>query len=308
MLQPPDYIYDALYTSIKPNGLKETDDLKIKSCEFSTNLESSLEYRVKIIKTAKIPILDTISPTQINITVELFFNGKDVVNVHYILMERYLMEGNRGPFVRCMGSVLWPGDLNSKLFKQSLGKLLPFLSKVSYIGPISVNVVLDKASLAITEITPTFGFDHTFALFEIMSTKLETLLWQLANSKLDEIKYKASTGIAVDICVSPFPIELLRGMKEPFIIEGLDLNNLKHFWGYDIELTEGKYRTSFKGGRIGTITARGDDKDTFTACREARRRVYRTINNLKVEGLMYRGDIGTRLEKDREQLKQWGWL
>jgi phosphoribosylamine-glycine ligase len=58
-----------------------------------------------------------------------------------------------------------------------------------------------------------------------------------------------------------------------------------------------------KLGVLGVATAKGTD------VREARRRVYRTVQNAVTSRVVqYRDDIGVIQEKDLQTLKEWGWL
>ena len=71
---------------------------------------------------------------------------------------------------------------------------------------------------------------------------------------------------------------------------------------------DGKYLCSGNGGDVGAVTARGDKIDSYSPLRDAKRRALRTISNLIIPDLMYRRDIGDRVQHEQEQLRKWGWL
>lgn len=299
-----DFIMIPLYERSVQEGFKNLPP--IQSCKFSTDIEESNSFRIKLLKIAGIPMLTEEVKDYIDITTELWFNGEEVKHVNYIMFDRHLMEGAKGPIVSSMGSVVWNGDSKSKLFELGIGKLIPFLKKVKYIGPISLTTLLTKDNLYAQAITPTFLYNSIFVLLEMYKGKVGKLLTDIANNKLEIGKFKSNIGIGVDLSVLPFPLQVPIDMIT--IIEGLNRYNLKHFWGYDITSIRGKYQTMERGGRIGTFTARGDEVKGFSALRDAKRRVYRTINNIKIDGLMYRRDIGESVESNKLKLVQNGWL
>ncbi|KKN05355.1 hypothetical protein LCGC14_1088190 [marine sediment metagenome] len=109
-------------------------------------------------------------------------------------------------------------------------------------------------------------------------------------------------NIGITFCVEPYPmldnIELPLGVP----IVGLNTHNLRHIWLHDVQMENDRYVCAGNGGNLGVITARGD------TIREARRRVYRTMDNLIIPNVMYRRDIGGRVNNDIITLKEWQWL
>jgi phosphoribosylamine-glycine ligase len=297
-----EYVKTGIFNKLKYGGITNFENLNIKSCIFSTSIEESLSFRLKLLTTARISIVKETIKDSLPLTIEAWFNGIDVTNVFYSIRNNTLMEHDKGPDVCCMGSILWMGSDKSKVYGQTIKKLLPFLRKIRYVGPLSLSLKINEDKVYVDGIHASMEYDHSFILFELMNNKLETFISNLAYGKLDEIRLKSSFGIAIDLCVLPFPFESIRNVLGEVSIDGLDDNGMKHFWGYDIIEEEGTYHTDNRGGRIGVITARGNDVDTFSAYREARRRAFRTINNLKIDGLMYRGDIGHSFESTKTKL------
>jgi phosphoribosylamine-glycine ligase len=292
----------------KPNDIIQEvlkDSPQIESCSFGTKVEESLTFRSKLVKILGISTL-TEPCNGIQITNELWFNGEEVVNINYSMSDNNLMEGDKGPLVSSMGSVVWIGGADTRLYNDGIFKLIQYLSKTVYVGPISISYIITKDKLYATSITAGFSYNQIFIFFEMMKDKLPTFMNKLVKGKLNKIEFKSPIGIGIDLSILPYPLEI--PVTYNIEIEGLNSYNLKHFWGYDICRVKDKFQTAGKGGRIGTVTARGDEIDGYTALRDARRRAYRTIKNIKVSGLMYRSDIGSRVERDVAQLKQWNWL
>ena len=123
------------------------------------------------------------------------------------------------------------------------------------------------------------------------------------------MNFKSKLGIGIQLALPPFPFEnCYPELYKDTPIHGLNKHNLKHFWPYDVQKIEDDYFSTGNGGRLGVITARGDEVQGYSPLRDARRRALRTIRNLKVGSLMYREDVGNNVEKERALLKEWKWI
>lgn len=245
----------------------------------------------------------------IEISMELWFNGKDVVNVNYTMEEKTLMEGGKGPKAGCMGSVVWMGSQKDKLFREGIGRLVPLLRKVKYRGPIDLNTIVDEKQLWGLEFTARFGYDAIFILLEMYKGKINDLLYGIASGVQREMKFKSNLGLGMSMGIPPFPLVGVEpDLYKDVPIQGFNAHNLKHIWIYDVYKKKEKYLASGNGGNIGTVTARGDDIAGWSPIRDAKRRVLRTINRLVIPDLMYRRDIGDRVEGERTTLRKWGWI
>lgn len=245
----------------------------------------------------------------IEISSELWFNGKEVINVNFTMEEKALMEGNKGPKTGCMGSVVWEGNQECKIYKEGVGKLVPLLKKLKYVGPIDLNALIDKDQIWGLEFTARFGYDAIYIFMELMKSKVNDLLYGVATGVVRKIEFRSPTAIGVLLAVPPYPdndgnLKLYKDV----LIQGLNPQILKHFWGDDIYKQGDDYLLSGNGGRIATITARGDSIPGYSPIRDAKRRVYRTISNLIIPDVMYRSDIGDRVQGEKDKLKSWGWL
>ena len=245
----------------------------------------------------------------IEVSSELWFNGKEVINSNFTMEEKALMEGDKGPKTGCMGSVVWNGDTNCRLFKEGVGRLIPLLRKIKYIGCIDLNAIVDKDNVWGLEFTARFGYDAIYIFMEMLKGKINDLLYSVATGVARKIEFRSNIGIGVLLAVPPYPDNdgNLKLYKD-ILIQGLNPQILKHFWGDDIYKQGKDYLLSGNGGRIATITARGDEVSGYSAIRDAKRRVYRTIDNIIIPDVMYRRDIGDRVQGDKEKLKQWGWI
>lgn len=76
-------------------------------------------------------------------------------------------KGNRnsGEMIGCAGDVTWPLDMKSKLFTETIGKLLPFYAKEHYTGFADVNVIIGDNAVWFLEVGNRFGYNSHPNLF-----------------------------------------------------------------------------------------------------------------------------------------------
>ena len=268
----------------------------IGSCEWGDRIELDLPFSMQVMNTVGIahkPI------DGIDITTELWFNGKEAININHTLRDNRLMEGDKGPKAD-MGNVVWLGSADSKLYKESIGKLIPLLQKIEYIGPLSLELTVGEHELCGRRFTAHFNYGAVFVLFEMLKGRINDLLYSTAVGISKALLFKSKLGIGVKLAVMPDRFDST--------IEGLNKHNLKHFWGCAVSKDGDTYQVHKESSNVGTVTARGDEIQGFSALRDAKRRAMRTVNNIEVVDVMYRMDVGNKVERDRTQLKKWGWL
>ena len=244
----------------------------------------------------------------IEVSTELWFNGNEVINVNHTMEEKHLLEGGRGPKAGCMGSMVWVGSMDCRLYKEGIGKMVSALKKVDYRGPIDLNTIVTKDKLYGLEFTARFGYDALFVLLEMFKGKISDLLYGVATGITREMNFRSDWGAGIDLCVPPYPLSCKPDLYKNVLIQGMDNKNERHMWLYDVYKVGSRYLCAGCGGDVGTVTSRGDKIDGYSPIREAKRRVLRTISNLIIPDLMYRRDIGDRVQSEYEQLKSWGWL
>jgi phosphoribosylamine--glycine ligase len=249
----------------------------------------------------------------VEVSSEVWFNGKEVLNINHTMEDKALMDGGVGPKTGSMGSVVWNGNKESRLYKEGIGKCVDALKRLSYRGPIDLNAIVNKDKLYGLEFTARFGYDAIFTWSELLKMRLSDLLLGCADGTLKAIPTKGAMSIGVTFCVLPFPasvgIEDTRKMCEDKLIQGISPEAMKHIWFYDVKKVGDRYACAGVNGNIGVVTARSDESnDTEGMIREARRRAYRTIHNLVIPDVMYRSDMGERGIKDISTLRKWGWI
>lgn len=266
-------------------------------------IEKDPKYAEKIKKLYGIPSKKI---EGIDLRCEMWYNAKGVVAFMIAVIDSHLMEGDIGPEVGFMTSLLWVGDEHSRLYSDGIGRLVPALKKLGFVGQIGMNIRVNKDSLSAQLIEAKVNISTLYVIMEMYGGNSVTLLRDFNNGTLEHIGFISRFGVGVHLCVPPFPYDL----PEPITVEvkGLNKNNLKHFWTNGIYKDGRKYYYRGKNGDIGVVTSRGDAIGNWCPMRDARRRALRTISNIKAKGLMYRRDVGERGKKVYDQLNIWGWL
>lgn len=255
-----------------------------------------------------IPLLVQRIVKGVEVSTEGWFNGSEWVRpFNHTFEEKRFLEGGLGPNTGCMGNVV-VGCPGCKLTRATVEKLKPFLTRIGWRGPVDVNCIVDSGSAYALEATARFGYDAIEALLEGVRLSAGDFLREVAAGTLTEFEF-AGPSIAVRLSVPPYPSEdddVKAEWGEPIL--GINQNNINHLWLCNVMVEGDLFRTSGADGLTLKATARGDgEADIDKAIALARRRVYRTLDNIRVGSKMYRRDIGSRVAADLAQLREWGW-
>lgn len=241
----------------------------------------------------------------VEVSTEGWFNGTDFIKpFNHTFEEKRFMEGDLGPNTGCMGNVVLATDSN-KLTRATVERLKPYLTRLSWRGPLDINCIVTADGAYALEATARFGYDAIEALLEGVRLSAGEFFREIAAGTLKQIDMWHGPLISVRLSVPPYPSEE-DGLKvewgEPIL--GINANNIEHLWLCNVFVDErdSLFKTAGGDGLTLKATARGDTVQL------ARKRVYRTLDNIRVGSKMYRRDIGNRVEQDVNQLKEWGWL
>lgn len=245
----------------------------------------------------------------VEVSTEGWFNGTDWVRpFNHTFEEKRFMEGGLGPNTGCMGNVVLACD-GCRLCRATVEKLKPFLTSIGWRGPVDVNAIVSSDGAFGLEATARFGYDAIEAWLEGIRLPVGDFLREMAAGELKEIEVAREPLIAVRMAVPPYPSEdddIEAEYGEPIL--GINENNINHLWLCNVYVEDDLIRTSGADGLTLKATARGANGDDFAeGVALARRRVYRTLGNIRVGSKMYRRDIGTRVPDDMAKLRDWGW-
>jgi phosphoribosylamine-glycine ligase len=183
----------------------------------------------------------------------------------------------------------------SKIVQDGIKKVEAFLRKGGYIGALDLNTIVKDDKFYGLEWTARFGYDAIYALAEIIDFKLLDLFHCMSTNSSFRYRFTTEYGAAVRVSIPPYPEG--KDYSDDIPIQGLNSENLKHIWVGDMRFKDGMFYTAGADGVPLVVSAKGVD------VKEATRRCYRTISNLRIPDMQYRTDIGKRV---REQLqKKW---
>lgn len=234
--------------------------------------------------------------------ISCWFNGVDFVFPAVIsINENKFMEDDRGAVVDSMGCTLCVCSPKKKMFIETIARFKDLLRKVSYCGFFTLECTIDQENVKVIKIEPYFKYDLLYAFLEGTQGELGRTLHEIAIGGKKEFKFPEMCAIAVRMSIPPYPYGHIRSKRVE--LKGVCSANEKHIWlqntirdKHGLVVSNGGY------GVVATVTARG------CSVRECRRRVYRTIENLDIEEMQYRRDVGVNAETTFEALKKGEWL
>lgn len=293
--------YDLIFSD-GPGFGKHADNLRnlgfnvFGASRFADRVQLDEAYNRTIMKAAGVRLADDVTGTAVS--TEVWFNGESPVGVNHYMFDSRLMPGNIGPDVGCMGVTVWPGSFNNRLYKEGVGKVVPLLRKAHHVGVCTLDSLVTGERVFGVRLVPHLTFDSIFALLEGLRTNAARLLHDVATGKKGEFRYMAEWMVSV---------RLMFYDKEKRTLSGITPEVLKHVWPVDVAKRDGVFEVAGAGNVPLVVAARGESSE-YGLTKEARRRAYRTINNLAIPDVIYRNDIGSRVEHDYPLLKKDGWL
>lgn len=242
----------------------------------------------------------------VEIAVGAFFNGKDfILPVNVNFEHKRVFPGDVGPFSGDMGALMFWSEPNH-LFRATLGKMLPALQASGYVGYVDINCIVNGRGIYPLEWTARFGYPTIFVQLEGITMPTGEWLYKLAKGDTFELKTKKGFQIGVRLMVPTYfakskdreAVEMYHDLpilfKKQYNQEGIHIE--------DIKLEEGVWRIAGESGVLMTITGFG------ATVKEARRQAYSRIQNIMVQNMFYRMDIGARWTEDSDKLRTWGYI
>jgi len=239
----------------------------------------------------------------VEIAVGAFFNGKDFIypiNVNF--EHKKLFPGDIGPYTGEMGTLMYWSAPN-KIFKTTLEKMGEEIKKSGYIGYIDINCIANARGIYPLEFTCRFGYPHISIAMEGILTPMGEFLYRLAKGENFELKTKKGFQIGVCCAVPPFPFydkEEMDIYKDLSIIfKKPSLDGIR--FG-DLKLADGSWKIAGCSGYVMVVTGSG------TTVEEARKQTYGRVENILLQNMFYRTDIGLGWWEDSDRLQTWGYL
>lgn len=279
---PDIVVFDSYGFGNLANRLKKADFPVLGSSLLTDQLNNDQYYSKKVLQLCGLPVD---GPYAVPIIVDGWFNGNQFLNIFYTLDD-----------------IVFPGELNDTIFKQGISKLVPALKRSGYHGPMSLTAMIGKSSIYYKDLRARFAPASMLIMREGLKGRVSNVLQAMATEQNRAFMVKLGWFTSIQVSLNPNPLfgsyvnyELpMNGMMDSFA---------KHVWLYGVSKNGGnRYTYTGKGGRIAVVTARGD------TIREARRRVYRTVHNIKMDGMLFLPEVGKKAESLYGMIKQGGWI
>lgn len=239
----------------------------------------------------------------VEVAVGAFFNGKDFIypiNVNF--EHKKLFPGDIGPYTGEMGTLMYWSPQNS-IFKETLLKLKDKLAKSGYVGYIDINCIANSKGIYPLEFTSRFGYPTISIQIEGVTSEWGEFLYKLANKEQFELKVKKGFQIGVVVAVPPFPY---KDKKEVYTYKDLSILFKKpamdgiHLG--DVKLVKNIWSVAGNSGYALVVTGSG------ITVEEASEQAYKRLNNIMLQNMYYRTDIGAKWKTDSDKLQTWGYL
>lgn len=221
-----------------------------------------------------------------------------------------LLSGDYGPNTGEMGTVMYYAK--SKLAKSVLDPLEGFLKSIGHRGDVDINVIVDdKGKAWPLEFTCRLGWPAFFIMCSQHDCDPAQWMLDALNGK-DTLKVDSDVYIGIVLAQSPYPNK--GGNRDESVgvpIHGVTKDNYDdlHFaevmMGKGVDCVDGKPVLKdmlvASGEYIMVATGKGE------SVRQARRRVYKTVDEIHFPNKIVRDDVGEDLEKALPILQAQGY-
>ncbi len=239
----------------------------------------------------------------VEIAVGAFFNGNDFIypiNVNF--EHKKLFPGDIGPFTGEMGTLMyWSGP--NTIFRMTLDRMKEDIKKSGYVGYIDINCIANGRGIYPLEFTARFGYPTISIQMEGIISEWGEFMHSIAKGENFDLKTKKGFQIGVVCATPPWPYS---DKSEASIYHDLSIifkkPNLEGIHLGDIKLVDGSWRIAGVMGYDLIVTGNG------VTVEDARKQAYGRIDNILLQNMFYRTDIGLGWYEDSDKLQTWGYL
>lgn len=239
----------------------------------------------------------------VEVAVGAFFNGEDFVypiNVNF--EHKKLFPGDIGPYTGDMGALMYWSPPNA-IFNLTLAKMRDALIASGYAGYIDINCIANARGVYPLEFTARLGYPTISVQMEGVQSPWGEFLTACATRQPYELKTKKGFQVGAVVAVPPFPYE---DKSEFDIYHELSIlfkkPNLDGVHLGDVKFVDGDWRIAGQTGYALVVTGSG------ITVQEARAQMENRIDNIMLQNMFYRTDIGERWTGDSDRLQMWGYL
>jgi phosphoribosylamine-glycine ligase len=286
----------------KPFGGQDQDTA---STYVSSSADDLLNYLDKLSSTTggvDFLLQEIVEGTEVS--VEGYFNGEDFFFINATLEEKKFMNDRKGPNTGCSGNLVWAFQREPRIFTQGLGKMRDWLAASGFRGMIDLNTIATAGELYGLEWTPRFGYDASATIFSLYNGDLGQFFFDIASGDCPRIEEQTGMfAAAVRISIPPYPTELRGKHPEGVPIQGLEEEDAKDYFLYDVMLDEHEELvTAGASGFICCPIGKGNSiEEAFAVVKER-------VKKLKIPDAQYRTDLYKCTKERYDILKAQGWL
>lgn len=233
------------------------------------------------------------------VTVVCWFNGHIFISEFIAFNYTKTMAGDLGTTVPSSGYITHFPKRPSRLLKEVLKPLERFLRKADHKGCFSIDCVVNSTGIYVKDVSASITRPYTHAIYENTPMSKGDVLLSILDETSKPIKKLESWVCGVMVSAYPYPVQ---APSTPVEVMGMSHINVKHSWLMDVHRSSDTWRCGQLSGCLGYIIARG------STAFEAIRRVYRTLRNIRMDGIQYRNDIGKGIYDRIEALRKAGVL
>jgi phosphoribosylamine--glycine ligase len=237
------------------------------------------------------------------IAVGAFFNGHDFITPINVNFEhKKLFPGDIGPPTGEMGTLMFWEEPNG-FFGATLGKMLEKLRESKYVGYIDINCIANGKGVYPLEFTARFGYPTISIHMEGILNPMGEFLHAIAKGEQFTLKTQNGFQVGIVIATPPFPYrddKMFQIYKDASVLfkkpnyDGVHLG--------DVKLVENDWKLAGKSGYALVVTGSGSTVEG------ARKQAYRRIENIMLQNMFYRTDIGSKWFEESDELQTWGVL
>jgi len=238
-----------------------------------------------------------------------WIDKRDIKRVGYEGIVYCAVVKNHIMYVRRNGKPYWCGNTlmywtgENIIFKTTLEKMREDIKKSGYVGYIDINCIANGRGIYPLEFTARFGYPTISIQMEGVVSEWGEFLYSIAKGEKYDLKTKKGFQIGVVCATPPWPYndgtetDIYRDLSIIFKKPSLDGIHLG-----DVKLIEGNWQIAGHLGYDLIITGSG------VTVEDARKQVYGRIENILLQNMFYRTDIGLGWYEDSDKLQTWGYL
>ena len=172
-----------------------------------------------------------------------------------------------------------------------------------YVGYVDINCVANARGIYPLEFTCRFGYPTISVQMEGIASEMGEFLHAMAAGEQYELKTKKGFQIGVVCAVPPYPYDdpsIMDVYRDSSILfkkpatEGMHLG--------DVKFVDGDWHLAGSSGYALVVTG------SSTTVEDARKQTYARIDNIILQNMFYRTDIGLGWYEDSDRLQTWGYL